>query len=239
MAQKTIDIITSQQVVVTYELAGLGSRFLSNAIDIFVVYSFNAILQIVLQQGLGDLFLIQSIGMVWFYHLVFVLFFRGNTLGMRALKLSIVKPSGGEVSFDELFTRWIFRPIDITLTLVVLGSFLMLGADKSQRLGDILAGTVVVRNKQTLSFEFQDILKFHQQSSDTVVKYPKVRHFSEADMLMVKNILQNQAGYFRDAHIDAMYACATRMAELMQVEMPADKQGFLQQLIQDYVAITR
>jgi hypothetical protein len=36
-----------------------------------------------------------------------------------------------------------------------------------------------------------------------------------------------------------MYACATRMAELMQVEMPADKQGFLQQLIQDYVAITR
>jgi uncharacterized RDD family membrane protein YckC len=239
MAQKTIDITTSQQVVVTYELAGLGNRLLSNCIDIFIVYALNLIVLAVMQEGLSDLFLIQSIGLVWFYHLVFVLFFRGNTLGMRTMKLHIVKPSGGEVAFDELFTRWIFRPIDVTLTLGVLGSFLMLGTDKSQRLGDILAGTVVVRNKQTVNFDFEDIMKFHQQSSETAIKYPKVRHFSDSDMLFVKNTLQNQAGYFRDAHIDAVHACAMRMADLLQIEVPADKQGFLQQLIQDYVALTR
>jgi len=240
LASKHIDIITSQNVVITYDLADFGNRFLSNIIDLGLIYLFNYLRQILVLAGIGEFFMVENIMLIWIYHLTIITFFKGRTVGMRALGLRIMKPMGGEVAFSDLFLRWIVRPLDITFTVGALGSFLMLGSEKRQRLGDMLAGTVVVRSKQSVHFSLADILSFHNKNTNSPIKYPMVRHFQETDMLFIKNLLQNQAGYSSRVHYEAIIDCALHMGKILQLEsQPADNKAFLQQIVNDYIVLTR
>lgn len=177
---------------------------------------------------------------IWLYHLAFVVFFGGKTLGMRLTHIRIQKPDGTAVDFSELFLRWIMRPLDITLSVGALGVFLMLGSEKRQRLGDIFAGTVVIKEQAQLHFSLTDILRMHQKAPNTEVKYPLVKHLTEQDMLLVKNLLQNVSGHASQVHHNAIVDCAFKIGTLLQLQdRPNDHRGFLQQVVNDYISLTR
>ncbi len=240
MAIRNIDILTSQNVVISYELATLGNRLSSNFIDLLVVYGINFIRTELADGGLNPSFMFLSILFIWAYHLVFAIFFRGNTLGMRAVGIKVMRPGGGNVEFSDLFLRWITRPLDITLSSGALAIFLILGSEKRQRLGDMLAGTVVVHKKHSMHFSLKDILMFHEKTNTEGVQYPGVRHIRESDMLVIKNLLNNQNDYSFAVHKKAMEACSDRMAELLGLDTkPQNTQVFLQTLVNDYIILTR
>lgn len=241
LASKTIDILTSQNVVITYDLATVGNRFISNGLDLGLVYLLNLLRHSIgLGSGISESFFAECIILVWLYHLLIVIFFNGRSVGMRVTGIHVLKPGGGNVEFADLFLRWIVRPLDITFTVCALGVFLMLGSEKRQRLGDMLAGTAVVRNKHQIHFSLSDILAFHEKSDVQSVKYPAVKHLAEQDMLMVKNLLNNEAGYSLQVHRDLLYECRERMAELLGLtDTDEDPQYFLQSLVNDYIVLTR
>lgn len=68
-----------------------------------------------------------------------------RTLGKRFFELRVVRADGGRMGYGAGFVRTVLRPIDWLPTLYLLGAFLVWVTPLNQRLGDLAAGTVVVR----------------------------------------------------------------------------------------------
>jgi uncharacterized RDD family membrane protein YckC len=241
MASKNIDIRTPQNVVVSFELATAANRVFGNFIDALIV---TALHFWAVQNGWisvnPSIFLMRNPLFIWLYHLVFVAFFNGRTIGMRLFKIAIVNPGGGNVVFEDLFLRWIMRPLDITFTLGGLGFFMMLGSEKRQRLGDMLAGTVLVSMKHKVHFSLSDIVEFHEKNRSDVVNYPAVKYLLEADVLNIKNLIHNEQGYHTSVHQELIQQSALKLATLLGLQdVPENKIAFLQTVVNDYIVITR
>lgn len=227
-------------MLLSYELASVANRLSSNIIDLAIVYILNLLRIIVFSSGFPATYFVENIALIWLYHLVIVVFFRGLTPGMRIVHIRIQKPDGSPVVFSELFLRWIMRPLDITLSVCALGLFMMMGSEKRQRLGDVYAGTVVVKEKPQLHFSFTDILRMHTSKPMEQVQYPMARHLKEEDMLLVKNLIQNSSGHSSDVHYAAIVDCAFTIGTLLGVEnRSSNHREFLQQVVNDYIQLTR
>lgn len=69
----------------------------------------------------------------------------GRTLGMRLLGIKVVRAEGGEPSMAQHFVRWILLLVD-GLFAGLVGLIVILASDRRQRVGDMAAGTLVVRD---------------------------------------------------------------------------------------------
>ena len=152
--------ITPEGISLEVVLAGLGSRFVAFLLDFTLqVIALVAFILIVLSAlhgsgtatsglvvaGAFTLFvLVDFIG----YFIFCEMLFNGRTLGKRAAGLRVVRVGGQPVGFWSSLLRNILRLIDMQLGFsYVVGSVLILATNQNQRLGDLLANTIVVREK--------------------------------------------------------------------------------------------
>jgi uncharacterized RDD family membrane protein YckC len=84
--------------------------------------------------------------MVWFgYGIFFEWFFHGQTLGKRIFALRVMDEQGLRITFSQILIRNLLRIADMLPALYVVGGVSCLVSRRAQRLGDLAAGTVVVR----------------------------------------------------------------------------------------------
>jgi uncharacterized RDD family membrane protein YckC len=69
---------------------------------------------------------------------------RGQTVGKMVTKIKVVREDGGEIDINTAFTRNILRIVD-GLFCYLVGAILIWRSSQKQRLGDMMAKTVVVR----------------------------------------------------------------------------------------------
>jgi uncharacterized RDD family membrane protein YckC len=149
-----LSIATPEGVEVSLTLAGAASRFVSALVDIviqiLIVVAFGLVLGIVgTGIGLGG-FGIAIWFVVWFlviagYDIFFEVLNGGRTPGKMMNGLRVVRVQGHPVGFLTSAIRNFLRPIDFLPSGYVLGAILILATPKNQRIGDIAAGTLVVR----------------------------------------------------------------------------------------------
>ena len=94
--------------------------------------------------------LILSVSAIWSgYFALFEWAWRGQTPGKRWLKLRVIREDGRPVTFFEAATRNIVRVVDMFPSLVIpfysVGLVSVFVSGRDQRVGDFVAGTVVVR----------------------------------------------------------------------------------------------
>ena len=235
---KTIEIQTAQQVVLSYDLASSGARVVSTLMDVFI----QVLLLVVLGFGLGGTLLGGWLGFVvfTFYQLGCETLFNGRSPGKMIAGIRVMRTDGAALGFTDCFLRWVLRPLDITFSGGALALFLVLGSEKRQRLGDMMAGTAVVNRKYGLHYRFADLQRLHQSRNQEEVLWPQLRHIEEKHILLVKNTLFAAENYTSRAYEAALDACAIQMAELLELEeVPANKRGFLQRVVDDYIVLTR
>ncbi|HYX86075.1 MAG TPA: RDD family protein [Gaiellales bacterium] len=147
-----IEIATPERVTVGYELAGVGSRMLAQIVDagiIVVVYIalFFAAGGIAIASGI--LAAIVLVVVATFtpvgYFLLLEWLRRGSTPGKAALGLRVVRATGDPIGFTDSAVRNIVRIADFLPVAYLLGGVCALVSARGQRLGDLAAGTVVVR----------------------------------------------------------------------------------------------
>ncbi|MEM6830851.1 MAG: RDD family protein, partial [Bacteroidota bacterium] len=114
---QNIEINTTQNVHITYEVAHLGDRALAFLIDLLVI-GLGALVSmlfsaIVSTSSTSFVFYLIAVPYAAFYTLISEILMKGQTLGKKALKVQIVKLSGVEAKASDYFLRWIFRLIDI------------------------------------------------------------------------------------------------------------------------------
>ncbi len=247
----TIEIRTTQNVMIDYELANLRERLVAYFLDLAVYLAVICMLSVIFIFVLGDVF-IGNIG-AWFfiflgffavaiwilYHLFMEVFNRGQTLGKKVMSIQVVRADGREPAFADHLLRSIFMIIDSMLSMGVVAAVLIVSSEKKQRFGDMAANTTVVRRKLRSKFLLQDILKI-QKIEDYEPTYPGVKQLSEQDLLLVKNTVTRYEEYRNDAHKEALILLVDRLTKVLDLPSKPDKPiEFLKTLIRDYIVLTR
>lgn len=242
---RIIEITTTQNVTIQHELADLKDRFLAWFIDFLVIMVSIAVLAGVLGViGLGDgagalLYVLILLSVFLFYTLAFEIFTNGQTPGKKALNLRVVKLSGKQASVTDYIIRWVFRSVDIYVSVGSLGAVLISSSDKNQRLGGMLSNTAVVKLAPVAQFSLADILKINSLDNYQPT-YINVRHFSESDMLVVKQTIDRYKRYPNAAHQTAVQRLVDKVAKQLAMDKPpTDGVAFLKTLLTDYIVLTR
>jgi uncharacterized RDD family membrane protein YckC len=150
-------IVTPEAVVLEFETAGVGSRLVPVLLDVFLQISVLGILATALAMVVGALGLPTTVIVVTMILLAFVVIvgypvvaetvWNGRTLGKAAFGLRVVTREGAPVRFRHSAIRGIVRVFEI---LIMLGAPAVLSATltrDNQRLGDLAAGTIVIRDR--------------------------------------------------------------------------------------------
>jgi uncharacterized RDD family membrane protein YckC len=151
-----ITIATPEGVDLQLTLAGVGSRFTSALVDLAIqlalVVAF-ALLFLLAFDPLGGggvgaaVFAVLSFLLFAGYDIVFEVFASGRTPGKRLNGLRVVRSDGSPVGFLTSAVRNVLRLIDILPTFYLVGIVSILATSRNQRLGDLAAGTLVVRER--------------------------------------------------------------------------------------------
>ncbi len=242
---KNIEIKTTQNVVLQYELANLRDRIVAFLIDMVCLAVGIGLLSAI---GFNVFFLSGTLGAIYgiflscifmFYSLVIEILNNGQSIGKMALRIQVIKTEGGKATFSDYSARWVFRLIDIYFSLGGIASILIASSSKAQRVGDLVANTAVVKLISSNNFALKDLLAMHSQSSYKTT-YPQTKQLMEEDVLVIKNTLDRYREFNNEAHEEALQLLAERIKLVLTIESqhPNDKL-FLQTVLNDYVVLTR
>jgi uncharacterized RDD family membrane protein YckC len=156
---------TPEIVDLAYDVAGLGSRCLAAAIDtlllLLLLGGMGLALFFLVGQLVGELagslvlaaWALLSFSALWGYYLAFELVWGGQTPGKRLLGLRAVREGGRPITAGASAIRNLVRLVDFLPFGYGLGALVMFADPRSRRLGDLAAGTLVVREGAAISLE--------------------------------------------------------------------------------------
>jgi uncharacterized membrane protein SpoIIM required for sporulation/uncharacterized RDD family membrane protein YckC len=153
---QVIEIETPEQVTVTVTIAGIGSRAAAAVIDMaLIALMIMAAWLLLMAPGmryLGEGSWVLAIGLIvtfaimWGYYVLFEGLRDGQTPGKRMLRLRVVQDGGFSVSFAASAVRNLVRILDMQpFPTSLLGLLVAVVSRSGKRLGDMAAGTIVVR----------------------------------------------------------------------------------------------
>lgn len=155
---RSIEVTTPENVPVVYELAGPGSRFLALFIDSFIRTAATALIALGVESVMPDV-LAPSQMAPWLiavliavvvalnggYLIYFETVWNGQTPGKRSLKIRAIREQGLPLDFRAALLRNVLRMVDWLPALYGVGVIAAMVNPEGKRLGDMVAGTVVIR----------------------------------------------------------------------------------------------
>ncbi len=203
-----IRVDTPEQIALEFPLAGIGSRFLALTID--------TLLQIVLYVAgifamagitkyadylaalapwirwlpvswIPALLIIFFFCVYWGYFAFFEIIWKGQTPGKRLAGIRVIKDSGRAVNIYEIIGRNLLRGIDFLPGMYGVGLVSMMISRQNQRLGDHLAGSIVVHDRRA------DALRPDWSSGSQVVSAdPQLSKITPEEVVLIETYLQRR-----------------------------------------------
>lgn len=202
-----ITLQTPESVELEFLLAGIGNRALALLIDYIVWGSmllafvitlgiFNQLILSIFQQIFGNqanLWLSAIALMLFFliyvgYFVFFEVIWQGQTPGKRYTKIRVIRDDGRRESIQQALLRALLRPVDDLLTI---GFFLILLGKQEKRLGDIVAGTLVIQEEYLVTASFQ-ISPQGEQFVPELLQTANISQLQPDDFALIRDYLQRQ-----------------------------------------------
>lgn len=159
-ASDDLVVSTPERVAFQYEIAGIGSRFLAQFVDVLII----GVIQVVITIGaaaVAGLFnagqlaalieVILTFVLIAGYFLISEAAWNGQTVGKRAVRLRVVGDHGEPLTIAQAVIRNLIRVVDFLPALYAVGILTMFSNRRAKRLGDFAAGTLVVRDRERIS----------------------------------------------------------------------------------------
>ncbi len=147
------DLVSGEAVLLELRLARFPSRALARLLDLAITFAlFLGVVFLLSQADITDdaewtaIWLVVTIGLVVGYPLLFEVLTNGRTPGKMAMGLRVVRDDGGSGRFRHALVRALLGVIEIWI-LPFIAILTCLASTRSKRVGDYLAGTVVVRER--------------------------------------------------------------------------------------------
>ncbi len=241
---RTIEITTTQNVTIEYELASFRDRFFAFFIDFWILNFAILLLYLAWWYSFGmdniEYFLYLVLLPIYlFYSLASDVWMNGQTLGKKAIGIKVAKLNGKQPVISDYLIRWAFRLVDIWFSSGTIAAVLVNSTVRGQRLGDMLAHTTVIKVRSSLSIGITDVLRINTRENYQP-QYPQVRSLSESDMLLIKSVIERTKKYKNTAHNEALEQLVQKLKAVLNIsETPKDKIAFLKTLLNDYIVLTR
>lgn len=244
---QTIDIRTSQNVTIEYELANLRERILAFIIDGLIIAVIDLIIVFLFLPIFGRggnlfgnvFFQLLPIITLLLYQFLCELLLDGQSWGKKAIGIKVVRIDGRQAGLADYLIRMIFLIIDVVFGFGVPAAVLIATSAKNQRLGDMTAHTTVVRLRNRIHFQLDDILNIESMAGYEPT-FPQVRSLGEEDMLIIKSCLNRYRTYKNDAHKLVLTELADHLRSVLVLERTEQTdEAFLKTLLRDYIVLTR
>nr|WP_315145880.1 RDD family protein [uncultured Flavobacterium sp.] len=192
-----LSISTTQNVVINFKAASVGERMLASLLDFLIKVAYIIVIGYVFFYllGIGDLLdrvdMWSRMSVILFFFFPVIIYsvtlesiFEGQTIGKKLIKIKVVKIDGYQAGFGDYLIRWLFRIIENNMLGGLIGLVAMIVNSKTQRMGDMAAGTAVITLKNNISIDHTIL----ENIGDAYVPiYPLVIKLSDNDMRIIKD----------------------------------------------------
>jgi uncharacterized RDD family membrane protein YckC len=232
-----IKIPTSFNIDLEFETANMGRRLVAWILDtvIRIIYLWAMTFTLANLGFRGNsysvMYILAGVIPMLLYFLLFEMLMNGQTPGKVALGIKVRNMQGGKASVSQHLIRWLFRILETPYVLfnAVIPVVAMVRSPYDQRLGDIVAGTIVVvtKTKATLS----DTIFRDMSATDYQPRFPQILKLSDRDMNKIKDLM-DQANRSNNSELAARLAYRVRDVLGIQTEMLPRE--FLETVMNDY-----
>ena len=149
-----LEVETPDHVVLRYDLAGGGNRGFAAVVDfvlaalVFVgaLWSFSLLSDpLPAARPFFGVLVLVTFTIAWSYFVLLEWLWQGQTVGKRLYGLRVIRDDGAPAGFVAVLVRNVIRIVDFLPLFYGLGLLMIIFSSRSQRLGDLAAGTYVVR----------------------------------------------------------------------------------------------
>lgn len=199
---------------------------------------------------------LQAVAIVLFlptliYHIVLEITMNGQSIGKKIMALRVVNENGGRASVSQFLIRWLLRdiwflflfavgvnganssPESVFLILAVIVYFiteivLVVSSKKSQRIGDVLARTILIRTNRRASIEET---VFQEVADDYLPSFPQIMQLSDRDINAIKSILETAR---KKGDVGMAAAAGEKIKAHLKIDSGMSPFEFLEILLKDY-----
>jgi uncharacterized RDD family membrane protein YckC len=187
------------------------------------------------------------------YHVISEICLIGQSIGKKLMKIRVVNENGGKASISQYIIRWLIRTSDLSMLMIIAylpyvaangykavaaigGAMALLLADiilvasgrKAQRLGDMLAGTILIRTNPKGSIH--DTV-FLEVADDYVPSFPGIMQLSDKDINAIKSILDTSR---KKGDFQLAATAAEKIKSHLKIETSLAPFDFLEVVMKDY-----
>lgn len=242
---QTVRITTSQNIDIDYEIAGIGDRIVARLIDLGLFLLLMIIVGLL--GGFSNSTGVKSVSFIvtWiiylvlfvFYDLLCEIFLNGQSLGKMVMKIKVISLDGGRPTFGQYLMRWMFRIVDFVITGWPFGVCALIAAattKKCQRLGDIVAGTTLIKTSPRANITN---IAFAPTYEGYMPVFTQVMQLKDKDIVLIHEVMES---YIKSGNAVIVYNAAQHIQKLLAINKPAgmDDWLFLQTLVRDYNHLT-
>ena len=254
-ALEKLNIDTPEQVALEFSLASIGSRFLALALDtliqgicaailfllaIFAVGFATALAGLVMPGEPGP-WILGALILGWFilyagYFDIFEAVWNGQTPGKRVVGLRVIHESGRPVSLYEAVLRNVVRIADQMPGIYAVGIIAVFVTERSQRLGDLAAATVVVH--ETLVDATLPETAVMRSAGSAAPHYGAARLSSE-EIGLIELFFRRRAELDGVARVRMAGQIADRVRERLDITGPIQNEQLLEEVLAEHRSLSR
>jgi uncharacterized RDD family membrane protein YckC len=233
------DIVTPEAVALEVPIAGLGSRVMAATLDVIFqtivlglgIVAAVAVADLIPNEALAIVLAVGALLLILAgYYLLFEGLWEGQTPGKRLVGLQVVTDLGQPITWRHVTIRTLFRIIDM---LPVVGAPFVLMTRRSQRLGDLAAGTLVVRRHTAPE---PNTLEFGpNRERDELAQSMDTSGVSDGDYALIRSFLGRRASLTPRARA----AVAAKLADTLKARAGIERQGLGDEPFLEAVIVSR
>jgi uncharacterized RDD family membrane protein YckC len=227
-----IHIQTTQNVALEFAPASIGDRIVATIIDLFVMLAWallNFMISAIIKVEMNAVWYVMLIAVpIAFYSLVQEFLLNGQTIGKMVMSTQVVRMDGTQPTLGAYVIRWMVRLIDIWIMTGLVALLSVAISGRGQRLGDIAAGTTLIKRKPPVKLSQVTNSKY---DPDYIVTYPSVSVFSDKDIVILRAALK-KAIVSRNQYL--LQRTATKAKEVADINTDTEDIDFLKTLIRDH-----
>jgi uncharacterized RDD family membrane protein YckC len=210
--EKTITIEAPEKILFTYSLADTGARAAAFLLDliiqgllllacgliIFFAFLAGETIETRIFEDLSPLatafFYLALFFLQWIYFIFFEIVLGGRSPGKKLLKLRVLKLNGEPLDFSSIVLRNLLRAVDNFPLFHILGGLISIIDKRSRRLGDLVAGTIVVYDHPGMAEEPDFTVKLRDYSPLKTASSDLLTHgrLTERDLYIIRRFFNQR-----------------------------------------------
>ncbi|MDQ2795169.1 MAG: RDD family protein [Bacteroidota bacterium] len=242
----TIRVHTAQNVTLEYEVASLGDRIVATLIDYIILAAWGAawlllIFKTVSAAGskptnwnlhdpailVAILLMFLIVSPYFFYNLFCEVFFNGQSIGKKARDIRVIRLDGTAPRLGDYLLRWLLRIVDMGPFNGLIAVLTIALNGKGQRLGDLAAGTTVVKLRRMAA----QTVELPTLPAGYQVVFPQAALLADHDLALVRQLMQQAAAR---ADYVLLNEVANKVKALTGIQTSLPDDPFLKTVLRDH-----